>query len=55
MKWESKMRADQVSTCANQLARLLKPYRIAPKQIRFSSTETAKGYSRGFRIQCRDG
>ncbi|MFZ4778339.1 MAG: DUF3631 domain-containing protein [Terrimicrobiaceae bacterium] len=44
-KWESKMRADQVSTCANQLARLLKPYKIAPKQIRFG-TENVKGYER---------
>jgi hypothetical protein len=47
-KWESKMRADQVSTCANQLARLLKPYKIAPKQIRFSSEENVKGYERAW-------
>ena len=45
-KWESKMRADQVSTCANQLARLLKPYGIAPKQIRFGIKENVKGYKR---------
>jgi len=47
-KWESKMRAKDTSTCANQLAKLLKPFGIGPKQIRFSSTETAKGYERAW-------
>jgi len=45
-KWESKMRSGQVSTCANQIAGFLKPYKIAPKQIRFSSSENVKGYER---------
>jgi Protein of unknown function (DUF3631) len=43
-KWESKMRSGCVSTCASQLARFLKPYGIAPKQIRFSIKENVKGY-----------
>ncbi len=45
-KWESKLRSGQVSTCANQLAKLLKPHGIAPKQIRFNSAENIKGYER---------